>query len=298
MNFNESINLNVYSDNAKKQFNEMESRLSEIESSFQNRMDGKSTGGLVGAFIGTLAWLATFIVCAVIVRRLVNGTLLTITWVTVLGLVAFMLIDNIVNFSYYGKISAYKKSVSLLQNRVSTGKSSIKSNHNAFMRSKANGWNYLLEAGSSIPEEATSIVETMANMESLKKGFINGAKNVFFYAAVVMVTIAGCVALFPVGGKIITGISGEYISDNILMVLYIIALLVIVVGEVIMAKFVWSKTDCAVTNTTLFIMLLGPIAFLALIAIATLLVMLVTWLIGAAIAILAVVFVAASLCGG
>ena len=50
MNFNESITLNTYSDNANKQFNEMQSRLSKIESSFQTRMNGKTTGGLVGHF--------------------------------------------------------------------------------------------------------------------------------------------------------------------------------------------------------------------------------------------------------
>ena len=41
MNFNESITLNTYSDNANKQFNEMQSRLSKIESSFQTRMNGQ-----------------------------------------------------------------------------------------------------------------------------------------------------------------------------------------------------------------------------------------------------------------
>lgn len=302
MNFNESITLNTYSDKANKQFNEMQSRLSKIESSFHTRMDGKTTGGLVGSFIGTLAWLAAFIICAVMVRKLVDGTLLAITLVAVLGLVAFMLIDNIMNFSYYGKIATYRNSVSQLQNRVSIGKSSIKSNHDAFMSSKAKGWNYLLNAGSSIPEEATSIEATMANMESLKKGFINGAKNVFFYAAVVMITIAGCVSLFPTGGKIITGITGESISSDTLMILNVIALIIVGVGEVILAKLVWSKTDCTVTNTTLFIMALGPIAFLALIAIAALVVMLVMLLVGVIVAILAVVAVGAvvigCLCGG
>lgn len=296
MNFNESITLNTYSDNANKQFNEMQGRLSTIESSFQTRMDGKTTGGLVGSFIGTLAWLAAFIVCAIMVGKLVNGTLLAIAMIAVLGLVAFMLIDNIMNFSYYGKIATYRNSVSQLQNRVSIGKSSIKSNHDAFMGSKAKGWNYLLNAAPSIPEEATSIEATMSNMESLKKGFINGAKNVFFYAAVVMITIAGCVALFPTGSEIITGISGESMSSDTLMTLNIIALLIVGVGEVILAKLVWSKTDCTVTNTTLFIMTLGPIAYLALVAIATLLVMLVIGLVAIVLAIAGAALAIAIVC--
>lgn len=302
MNFNESITLNTYSDNANKQFNEMQSRLSKIENSFRTRMDGKTTGGLVGSFIGTLAWLATFIVCAVMVRKLVDVTILAITLIAALGLMAFMLIDNIMTFSYYGKIATYRNSVSQLQNRVSIGKSSIKSNHDAFIGSKSRGWNYLLNAGPSIPEETTSIEATLANMESLKKGFINSAKNVFYYAAVVMITIAGCVALFPTGSEIITGISGESISSDTLMVLNVIALIIVGVGEIILAKLLWSKTDCTVTNTTLFIVVLGPIAYLALVAIATLLVMLVIGLIAIVLALagaaLAIAVVCACISGG
>lgn len=142
----------------------------------------------------------------------------------------------------------------------------------------------------------------MTSMESLKTGFLNGAKNVFYYAAVVMITIAGCVALFPTGGEIMTGISGESLSGDTITTLNVIALIIVGVGEVILAKLVWSKTDCVVTNTTLFIMALGPVAFLALIAVATLLVMLVIGLVSIVLAILGVVAVGAiaigCLCGG
>ena len=298
MNFNENIMLNAYSDNANKQFNEMQSRLLKIESGFQTRMDGKTTGSLVKSFIGTLAWLVTFIVCAIMVKNILDSTLLTISLIVVLGLIAFMLIDNIVNFSYYGKISTYRNSVSQLQNRVSIGKSSIQSNHDAFMGSKAKGWNYLLNAASSIPEEATSIEATMTNMESLKTGFIDSAKNCFYYAAVVMITVAGSVALFPTGGEIMTRASGDSISSDTITALNVIALFIVVIVEIMLAKLVWSKTDCTVTNATLFIMALGPVAFPALIAIATLLVMLVIGIVSVVIAILVGAIVIGCLCGG
>lgn len=291
MNFNNSIMLDTYSNSANKQFGDMQSRLSEIENSFQTRMNGKTTGGLVGSLIGTIAWLAAFIACAVFARNMVDSTMLLIAMAIAGGLILFMLIDNIMDFSYYGKIASYKNSISQLQNRVSIGKNSIKSNHDAFMASRTKGWNYLLNAAPSIPEEATSVETTMTNMESLKKGFISGAKNFFFYATVVAITVVGCVALFPTGSSIITGITGESISSDTLMAFNVIGLIVTGVGEIILAKLVWSKTDCNVTNTTLFIVALGPIAFLALLLVATLLVMLVMWLVGVVLAILAVVAV-------
>ncbi len=302
MNFNESIELNAYSDNANKQFNEMNNRLSQIQSNFQMRMNGKTTSSLVGSFIGTLCWLATFIVCAVMLKNVVNGILLTISLIVVLGLMLFMLINTIVNFSYFGKISDYGSSVTQLQNRVSIGRNSIRSNHDAFLASKAKGWNYQLNAGTSIPEEATSIETTMNNMESFKIGFINDTMNFFYYSAVVMITIVGCVALFPTGGEIMTSISGESLSVDTITTLNAIALIIVGIGEVLLAKLVWSKTDCVVTNTTLFIMILGPVAFLTLITVATLLVMLVIGILSIVLAILGIIAVGAiaigCLCGG
>lgn len=297
MNFNDNITLDAYSESANKQFDDVANRLSNIENSFQSRMNGKTTGGIIGSIIGTIAWLAAYIVCAIVAKPVVNGALLTITMVVALGLIVFMLIDSIVNYSYYGKISNYKNSISQLQNRVSVGKSSIKSNYDAFMGAKAKGWNFVLNNASSIPDEATSIEATMTNMESLKSGFLNGAKNVFYYASVVMITIAGCMALFPTGGEIMTNISGEDISSDTIMVLNVIAMILVCIGVVILAKLIWSKTNCTVTNVTLFITLLGPVAFLTLIAIATLLVLLVAGLVSILLTILAVVVAGACICG-
>lgn len=277
MNFNESVTLNTYSDKASKQFNEMQNRLSKIDNSFQTRMAGKTMNGLVGSFIGTFCWLAVFIALAIVINTMVGEKLLLIPFtIVVIGLVFFMLIDNIINFSYYGKISDYKNSVSQLQNRVNSGKNSIESNHEAFMKAKLKGWNFILNAGESIPEEAMSIESTMTNMESLKKGFVNSAKNVFYYAAVVIITIVGGISLFPISSKIMCGISKrDDLSSSTLLTLNIIALVLVGIGGIILAKVVWGKTNCSVTNVTLLILFFSPVAFLLLITIATLLVILV-----------------------
>lgn len=304
MNFNESITLRTYSDNANKQFNEMQSRLSGIENSFQTRMNGKTMGGLVGAIIGTAFWLAAFLAAFIFVRGLgvVDELLLLICSVVVFALLGFMMIDNIMNISYYGKISGYKNAVSNLQNRVTAGKNSIKSNHDAFMESKSRGWQYALNAASSIPEEATSIESTMNNMESLRAGFINGAKNFLYYTAVVVITITGCVSLFPLASEIITGITSESFDDQMLLIFNVIGLVITGIIEVIIAKAAWGKSDCRVNNVTLLIMVLSPIMFIALIAAVTFLIMLVIAILSILIAILVVVvagaFIIGCLCGG
>lgn len=297
MNFNNSITLDTYSNNANKQFGDMQSRLAEIETSFQPKMNGKTNGGLVGTLVGTFAWLAIFVVGALYVRNMVNATLLIIAMAIIGGLFLFMIIDNIMDFSYYGKLASYKNSVSQLQNRVSIGLNSIKSNHDTFLRSKTNGWNYNLNAAPSIPDEANSIESTVANMESLKKGFINGAKNVFFYASVVAFAVVGGLALFPVCESIMT-IAGADLSSDLTDVLSYIALAISVIGTIILSKLIWSKTDCAVNNVTLFSILLGPIALLTLIALGTLIVYLAIGMFYVLVIVAAIAIVFACVCGG
>lgn len=287
MNFNDSILLQSYADAANKQFGDTQSRLDKIESGIQTRMDGKTVGSLAGSLVGTLAWAVAFGCFFWCLKGKVDDALLIIAALSTVGLILFMLIDNIVSFNYYGNISSYNDNVKLLKNRVSTGRSSVRSKLDVYMESRKKGWKYKIESSSSIPAEASSIETTMSSMESLKGGFLNSVKNFFYYTVVVMIMIVGSVAMFGYAGEIMTGISGESISADTLMTLNVIGLIIAGIGEVIVAKLAWSKSDCEVTNTTLFVTALGPVAFIILMLVATLLVMLVIGLVSVVLALLA-----------
>ena len=173
------------------------------------------------------------------------------------------------------------------------------------MKSRNNGWLHPLSVGTSIPEEVASIESTINGMESLKGGFINGLKNFLFFTFVIAVTGVGSWALFGTVGDMISSITGEYISGETLETLCVLGLVIVEIGVVILAKMLWSHTDCTVTNTTLWIAPLGPVLFVAFAAVATLLVMLVIWvvslviaLIGAAIAIAIAAAVISGASGG
>ena len=297
MTFSENISLQKYADSANQKFNESESRLSQIEGSFQTRMNGKTTGSLVGAMFGTVCWLVAFCVFIWYIRGYVDNTIRLICFGISLALVASLIIDEIISLSYYGKISSYKNNITQLKNRVSVGRSSIKSNQDTFMKSRANGWRHPLSVGTSIPEEAASIESTINGMESLKGGFINGLKNFLFFTFAIAITAVGSWALFGTAGEIMTGIYPDPIDYSTVNTLCTIGLVITVIGEIILAKMVWGKTDCSVTNTTLFIATVGPVMFLALVLLATLLVMLVMWAIAIVIAIGAVVIAGACVYG-
>lgn len=295
MNFTENISLQQYVDSANKQFIENESRLSEIEGSFETRMNGKTMGAMVGAMIGTVVWLAIFVVFFYFVHGQVHNTLFLVSLIASLALISALLIDEIISFSYYRKILSYKNDISELKNCISVGKSSIRLNLETFIKSRANGWQHPLSVGTSISEEATSIENTMNNIESLKGGFINGLKNFLFYTVVIAITVVGSLRLFGIAGEIMISFSDKFIDTYTLVALSIVGLIIAGIGEILLAKLVWSKTNCAVTNTTLIIIALGPIAFLLVIAAGTLLVMLINGLISIFLSILAILIVGAGL---
>lgn len=297
MSFSENISLQKYADTANQKFSETENRLSQIAGSFETRMNGKSKAGIIGSMFATICWAVAVCVFFGYIRGYVDGTLHLICLGIALALLVTLFIDEIINFSYYGKISSYKDNINQLKNRVSIGRSSIKSNQDAFMKSCSNGWRYPLSSGMSIPEEATSIESTINGMESLKGGFINGLKNFLFFTFAIAITAVGSWALLGTAGEIMTGLYPDPIDHSTVNTLSVIGLLITVVGEIISAKMVWSKTDCSVTNATLFIAAAGPLMFLALIAVATLIVMLVMVVIAIVAAIAGVAIAGACICG-
>lgn len=297
MNFSGNISLQKYADTANQKFSETENMLSQIAGSFETRMNGKSKAKIIGSMFATICWTVAVCVFYGYIGGYVDGTLRLICFGIALALLGTLLIDEIISFSYYGKISSYKDNINQLKNRVSVGRSAIKANQDAFMKSCSNGWHHPLSAGTSIPEEATSIEGTINGMESLKGGFINGLKNFLFFTFAIAITAVGSWALFGTAGEIMTGIYPDPIDYSTVNTLCTIGLVITVVGEIILAKMVWSKTDCSVTNATLFIAAAGPLMFLALIAVATLIVMLVMLAIAVVAAIAGVAIAGACICG-
>lgn len=297
MNFSENISLQKYADTANQKFSETENRLSQIAGSFDTRMNGKSKAGIIGSMFGTICWAVAVCIFFGYIDGYVDDTLRFVCLGIALALLGTLLIDEVISFSYYGKISSYRDKINQLKNRVSVGRSSIKSNQDSFMKSCSNGWRHPLSVGTSISEEATSIEGTINGMESLKGGFINGLKNFLFFTLAIAITAIGSWVLFGTAGEIMTGIYPDPIDASIVNNLCTIGLLITVVGEIILAKMVWSKTDCSVTNATLFIAAAGPLMFLALIAVATLIVMLVMLVLAVVVVIAGIAIGGACICG-
>lgn len=297
MAFIENISFKSHIDSANQKFNESENRLSKLEDSFQARMNGKTISGVVGAMFGTVCWLVAFCIFFWYIREWVDSILYMVCFGISMALFIAMLVDEYVEFSYYGKIFSYKKDIAQLKDQIDVGRSAVKTNRDVFVESCTNGWNHPLSAGSSILEEADLIESTLNSMEGLKGGMINRIKNLLFFTNIIGITIVGSYALFVPANEIIVQLTGGALESDTLQILLIAGILVAGIGEIVLAKMAWSKTECVVTNATIFVSVLGPILFISLVSVVAVVIALVIWIVSIALVILAVVVGGATLFG-
>lgn len=262
MYLDQNIKINSMADVARKTFDSTDKRLEEIESNFHSKMRGRTMVRIIGSFIGTAFWIAAFGFAAYYLYDQINSTMFFITIGAVGLLMLVMLIDEGMNFKYYGKVSSYGSSVSQLRSRVRVGREAISANADAYLKTKDKGWNCSLEVGESIPDEATIIEGTMSSMESLKNGFLSSSKTGLYFIVAILITIVGSMALLPTVSEWLY-IFFE-LSSGILQAICWIAMIVVCVGEFFIAKMVWSWTDCDVNNITIFGAIVGPLAFIVL----------------------------------
>lgn len=289
-----NISLEPYARSARDKFKTTYDSLSQNEAKIRGKMNGKTTEGLAGSFIGSILWFIAFVVAAACSWSSVNPPLMLFAMTVVFALILFMMIDNRLDFSYAKNIVPYIDRILNLKKRVSEGKELMEQQKDSFMAAKETGWDFPLQVSESIPAEAFNILNSLNKIESLKKGSINTAKNTFFFTASVVVTLVGCIAQFSFGGDVITKIVGETFSSGLLLLFNCIALTLVLVGTVLLAKLAWSKTNCNVTNITLFATIVGPIVFIPLIAILTVLVLIIFALIQIVLIVAGIVLVLAT----
>ena len=299
MNFSEKINIRSYGNKAKDEFNSLKATLDDVLDSFETRMDGRTTGSLVGAIIVNVLWLALFGTALFFAWDYLDLPFILVSVGIGILLILVMIIDNVLNISYYGKISNYVSRTEVLYEGVNYCSEQIDSLATEFENAASQGWNYALEPGDSVYDKTENYRNSVEGISTFSGNFLNGLKNVLYFLACAGITFAGCYAVYPFLYSFIYGIESsikpEYIQIGA-MIAYVIAAII----HIVLARLVWSKTDCSVNNVTLLMLLTGVPIFLALIAVVTLVVLLIIALIYIAIGIAVVavgILILSATCG-
>ncbi|MCD7822661.1 MAG: hypothetical protein LUG86_01375 [Oscillospiraceae bacterium] len=270
MALSEKITLQNYEGAAEKRFSECEKSLNELESSFNSRLGGKTTGSIIGSMVITVIWAALLIGVLIMLEDYLGPMWRFGCGLLVVLMAIAMLIDQVTDISYYGKISSYIGNVKLLRNRVSMGRISIRANKDKYLKSASQGWHCPIDPGISIYDEANSIEKSVGGMSYFKGGFVNGLKNFCYFALVFVATLVGAWALYEPLCVLAMDLFETDIDSGVTLTIWTIVLVVAEILAIILTRLCWSKTDCQVTTGTIWAVLLGPLMFVAVVAAAAL----------------------------
>lgn len=301
MYLDQNIKINSMADKARKTFESTDKRLENIERNFHSKMRGRTMKGAIGSFFGTALWIIVAIIAAINYPLNVDNIfdfefIIYVVTFAIIGLLLInMIIDEIMNFKFLGEVSSYGLNVSQLRSRIKIGSKAINANVDTYIDAKNKGWDYNLDLGESILDETEIIEGTLSSMDSLKNGFINSFKTKLYYITAIIITFVGSNMLSSTAAYILT----EFfeISNDAAKGFCIVAMIGACVAEIFIAKLFWSRNECNVTNITLFGMVIGPVAFIALILVGSLVVGLVYIAIQVVIAIIGFAIAIACICG-
>jgi hypothetical protein len=260
-------NLRIVSmaEKARKAFNEVDKSMGALESNYHSKMRGRTMTGIFGTILGIAAWVAVFGALAYYGLSYTERNVLMVTAAGLALLLFVMLIDALLTLAFYGKISFYGANISQLRAGIRKGCDSISTTTDAYMKSAANGWDYKLKVGRSVMDEARVIEKHLNRMDVLKHGFINKLKNVLYYLDAILFTVAGSMALFPIVSERLC--EKFEISGQVPTVICWVVVVIACVGEYDIARMAWAKSECSVNNLTVFALLAGPLAFLAVMSV-------------------------------
>lgn len=298
MSTNNDITLQNLAEAANQQYTITEKRLAETADSVRMRLDDKTPGSLIVSLAYTSVWLFVFAFALYVVRGYINAVLFWMLLVTVLLLIVALYIDEAMSYAYYGKISTFEKNVSQLTSRIRIARSTLKINTEAFMDSQKSGWDYALDIGRSIPDEATFIETTMADMKSLKVMLLDSVKNILYWASLIIIAIVSFAILVPQAKAYMPSDNSVEMDESIIVVLSAVGVAITCVGEALLARWLWSMTGCKVTNVTLFALPAVTIIYLVVMCTIYFLISILIALFPIIVAAIAIVFLVLSTAGG
>lgn len=297
MTFDNSFILSRMADDARGQYTAAKNRIAKIDDLLDQQMGGKSLSRIRSGFAVTLFWLAAYgILCFVLDTMEVDPFPLIGMALSAL-LVVLMLLDQGTQIKYYGSISRIRSRLSHMHARIEADERDLSTDLRDFLASRSSGWQLALTPGESIPDALDDVEQQIGGIAALQTGPLQKAKLIFYHLTGLAWTAAGCFAL---EGLFYSFLGGD-LSMETMHVIFLIGMLLTGGAQFLVARYLWTQTNCAVTNLTLFATLAGPVIFCLLTLLVGLVVAVITLILGllaAALALLVGFSVLSAFCSG
>lgn len=273
MTFDKSFTLFQMADDARKIFDATADRVDRIDEILDTQMEGKTMGQMTGSALGSLIWLGLYVGLYFIVKEMTySNPSAPVALIAALVLMVLMLADHFVKLRYYGSISRTRSQLQQVRGRIEAARNNLSDDLNAFLSFRSSGWNLDLAPGNAIDEDLDEVERSISSMVALQSGGLQKLKVFAYYITSLAWAFSGSMALSPL---LQTFLEDTFSYDTI-SVIAVIGAVIVTVADYFVAKYFWSRTNCAVTNMTLIGTLIGPVLFGLLALAAALVVLLVT----------------------
>lgn len=294
MTFDKSFTLSQMADDARKRFDSALSRVDRIDETLDKQMNGKSVSRISGSAVVSLIWLVAYIFLFYFVADMLTDSLpATIALISSLVLMLLMLVETFIQLRYYGSISQTRSRLAGIRGRIEADKHDLSSDLSDYLSRRGSGWNLALEPGNPVDEDLDDVEQGISGIVAIQSGILPKLRLFAYYVTCLAWAVAGS---FSMEGLLHSLLGGEFSNDT-LHVMLLVGMVITVVAEYFVAKLIWSMTDCAVTNLTLFATIAGPIIFCLLALAAALVVAVVSLILSLLAGLMALIIGGAFLSG-
>ena len=268
MNFSNQIVLSEKRKDAEDAFSLMRKRLESLRSMLDERTDGNDSGGLIGRCVATCAWAVAFIIVIWLLRGYGKTPyLIPITSILSILIIALLLIMDILMQRYYSSVLHFRSEIDRMRDNLNYSINALSGMHQEMMGKKAHSWAAQLQIVPSLYTETDRIESEVTSMEGFRDGALQKLLVVVYYPLCVAWTVLLSLFISQYFYDIAYGIANSidvYVSKDFIFTLGIILTVIAAIAEVFIAKLIWGRTGCSVTNTTLFSILVGPLITIGL----------------------------------
>lgn len=258
-----SFGLEQMLEEAQDQMAAAKKRLRSLDATLAKHLDGRNRLGLLGAVLVSMGWIAVFLAVYVYLKgHLPEPLRLALLGVSLL-LALSLVVDELIQISYYGSILNARTRLLQMRRRVDKAQKTLAAHFETYLKRRDAQWELPLTVGSSINQAAGQIAARLSGMEALSSTFLTAVKTVLYYAACVVWAAAGSYILF---GLVVAFEFLEGLSPSTITVMMVASTVIACTFEALFARMIWAKTNCDVGNLTLLALALGPVIFVVVIA--------------------------------
>ena len=260
-----------------------------------DRLDGNSYGSLIGSIFFTLIWIAATVFGGALLKEQASETLCWVVLIPTLLLTVLMLLRKGLMLRYYGVLLSARNKLRRLREQVAEARSALSGDLEHWSACEANDWKAPVRAGENVIAETERVDAQLGSMKALSDGGLSKLLTGLYFISCVAWAIVAFYFCRDLGEGMLNALDFSAETDQVILV---ICAIVGVIVTVVLCRLVWAACGNQVRNVTLLGLLIGPVAFPALVAVVLLLVAVVQLVIGIAVVGVIGAVAYACLCGG